>query len=709
MQRSHASAWPRGRPSVERFFQFSLLGLVASGYLAVAGSGYLDTATIALTAAGLALRGLVVCGIVRLDLPDRTVTLITLGYTGFFPLDYFLLSREFLTATIHLVFFLAVIKILTAKTNRDYLYTAAIASVELLAAALLSIDIDFFLFLALYLLFAIAALTSGEIRRSTRQAAATARSGLKRFYPRLALHSALITLGILSIAAGLFFLLPRTAEAAFSRLISHRFYLPGFSSEVTLGEFGEVRTASRPVMHIRIFSSETPGGLKWRGRALAEFDGKRWSEPGRANQAVPVENGHADLEPSAGRRPGRHINYHVDLDAFGTDALFFAGVPEMVDLRYSFLLRTATGSYRLGHQSSRGVHYDAYSRLEDPPETSPAPYPAPILPLQARSDYLQLPPLDPRIPELARAMTAGAATDLDRARAIERRLRADYGYTLELPDHEVADPLAYFLFTRKQGHCEYFASAMTVMLRTAGIPARLATGFQSGVYNPITDFWLVRASDAHAWVEAWLAGRGWTTFDPTPPDPNRAAPSALAGFALYLDAARTLWSHWVVNFDPSRQGALADRFDEAARLAGIRWFDSLWDTGNTWEQRVAGWLRRFGVALAAATLLAVGLRMFGPRSIRALRLRLRVERARRSPATAADATLLYQRMLAILERRGYHKPPWFTSAEFAASIPASPLAALVAEFTATYNALRFGRRTPDRPRISTLLEELGQR
>jgi hypothetical protein len=101
--------------------------------------------------------------------------------------------------------------------------------------------------------------------------------------------------------------------------------------------------------------------------------------------------------------------------------------------------------------------------------------------------------------------------------------------------------------------------------------------------------------------------------------------------------------------------------------------------------------------------------MFGPRSIRALRLRLRVERARRSPATAADATLLYQRMLAILERRGHHKPPWFTPAEFAASIPASPLAALVAEFTATYNALRFGRRAPDRPRISTLLEELRQR
>ena len=712
MLRSHASAWPRGRPSVERFFQFSLLGLVASGYLAVAGSGYLDTPTIALTAAGLVFRGLVIRGFVRLDLPDRTVTLITLGYTGFFALDYFLLSREFLTATVHLVFFLAVMKILTAKTNRDYLYTAAIAIVELLAAALLSIDFNFFLFLALYLLFAIATLTSGEIRRSTGRAAATARSGLKRFYPRLALHSALITLGILSLTAVLFFLLPRTAEAAFSRLISHRFYLPGFSSEVTLGEFGEIKTASRPVMHIRIFSSETPGGLKWRGRALAEFDGKRWSEPGRANQAVPVENGHADLEPSANRRSGRHINYHVDLDAFGTDALFFAGVPEMVDLRYPFLLRTATGSYRLGYQSPQGVHYDAYSRLEDPPETSPAPYPEPILPLRARSDYLQLPPLDPRIPDLARTMTAGCpmgpATDLERARVIERRLRADYGYTLELPDHEVADPLAYFLFTRKQGHCEYFASAMTVMLRTAGIPARLATGFQSGVYNPITDFWLVRASDAHAWVEAWIPGRGWTTFDPTPPDPNRRSFALLTKLGLYLDAAGTFWQEWVVSYDIGRQGTLADRLEQGARSMGIRWFDSLSGLNWNWHLRAAAWFRRYGAGIPIGLALGVAIWVLGPRLVRLLRIRSRVERVRRGQATVADATLLYERMLDLLKRRGYQKPAWFTPTEFARSLPSGQLGTAVTEFTGQYNALRFGRRTEVAPRLSMILDELGR-
>src|SRR4029077_2843038 len=184
--------------SVERFFQFSLLGLVASGYLAVAGSGYLDTPTVALTTAGLLLRGLLICGAWRFDMSERATTLATVAYAGFFLADYFLISRDFLTATVHLVFFLAVIKVLTSRTSRDYLYTAVIAFLELLAAAILSVNISFFLFLALYLLFAIAALTSGEIRRSIDRSPVTARSGLRNFYPRLGILSVSVTLGILT-------------------------------------------------------------------------------------------------------------------------------------------------------------------------------------------------------------------------------------------------------------------------------------------------------------------------------------------------------------------------------------------------------------------------------------------------------------------------------------------------------------------------------
>src|SRR3954453_10119045 len=172
---------PRAETSVERFFQLALLGLVTSGYLAVTGSGYLDSATVILTAAGLLVRGLWICGLIRLEISERATTLVTLAYTGFFVLDYFLLSRDFLSATVHLLFFLAVMKILTARTNRDYLYTAIIAFLELLAAGILSVNFNFLLFLSLYPLFAIAALTSGEIRRSSHQSTAMARTGLKSF------------------------------------------------------------------------------------------------------------------------------------------------------------------------------------------------------------------------------------------------------------------------------------------------------------------------------------------------------------------------------------------------------------------------------------------------------------------------------------------------------------------------------------------------
>jgi protein-glutamine gamma-glutamyltransferase len=701
MARSPATA----AVSVERFFQFSLLGLVASGYLAVAGSGYLDTATILLTAAGLLLRGLLIAGIVALDISEQTATLLAVSYIGFFAVDYFLLSRDFLTATVHLVFFLAVMKILTAKTNRDYLYTAAIAFLELMAAAILSVDLNFFVFLALYLLFAMAALTSAEIRRSLYRSPATARGGLRRFHPRLAMLSTFVTLAILGLTGGLFFLLPRTANAAFARLISHRIYLPGFSNQVTLGEIGEIKTTSQPIMHIAIFSRDVLAGLKWRGGALIQFDGRRWSNPPTLGEKMLVENREIDF-PSDGLRARRGLNYHVDLNAVDTTALFFAGTPLKLRIGQGFdVYRSETGSYRLDRLPPQGFGYDAYSRLEEPPENAPPDFSA-ILPPAERQQYLQLPRLDPRIPQLARAMAAGLGTDLARARAIERRLRTQYGYTLELPNRELADPLANFLFTRKKGYCEYFASAMTVMLRSLGIPARLATGFQSGIYNPLSELWLVRASDAHTWVEAWIPGYGWATFDPTPPDPNPPGLALLSRLGLYVDAAQTFWQEWVVSYDLNHQGTLSYRMEIAARRLGIRWLDSLSGFRSDWQAQWIAWLRRSAPGIVAALACLGFLGMFAPRLLRVLLLHRRVRRARRGHAGSGDATLLYQRMLDVLKRRGYQKPPWFTPAEFAATVSPPGLATAVAEFTTAYNEWRFGGRTDLAPRLSVLLDEL---
>ena len=704
MARSDSSA----AVSVERFFRFALLGLVASGFLAVAGSGYLDTPTVVFVAAGLALGALAAAGVSRLEVSERTAAVAIAAYAGFFLLDLLALSHNLPAAAVHLAFFLVVARTLTARATGDYLYVAIMAFLELLAGALLSVDFGFFLALALFVLFAMAALTGAEIRRSMGRSKATARGGLRRFHSRLALLSLFIAVGILALTAGLFFLLPRTAEAALSRL-ARSVHEPGFADQVTLGQMGGARNTSRAVMHIRIWSSEDPGPLKWRGAALGDFDGRRWSNLARQSTYFRVENGHVDLEDIDHGR-GRRLNYHVDFDALDAEALFFAGLPEKVDLQSTYLVRGAEGNYTLGGPPPGQVHYDAYSLLDEPPESPSWRYPPPVLSLRERERYLELPDrVDARIPALARAMAGAGGSDVQRARAIEAALRRDYGYSLKGPDREAADPLADFLFVRRKGYCEYFASAMAVMLRTQGIPARLATGFQSGEYNPVSELWVVRASDAHSWVEAWMPGRGWSTFDPTPPDPNPRGAGLLARAGLYLDAAQTFWGEWVVGYDEGRQGTLSDRMEQGARRMGIRWYDALAAVQTGWKTYSRTVTRRALVRVAVVAGAVLWVWFLGPPLVRLLRARRRVDRVRRGQASVGDATLLYERMLRILKRRGFQKPAWFTPAEFAGSLPPGPVGAAVGEFTAAYNAMRFGGRTSVAPRLSLLLDTLVRR
>ena len=697
MSRSPANA----AASVERFFQFALWGLVVSGYLAVAGSGYLDAPTVMLTGAGLLARALLISGALRFDISPKLVVALTLVYVGFFPLDYFFLSRAFIQSTVHLVFFLAVIQILTSRTNRDYFFMATIAFLELLAAAILSTNSNFFLFLTLYLLFAMAAFTSAEIRRSMQKRVTVARSGLRRFHPRLAALTAVITVGILGLTAGLFFMLPRTADAALRRLVSKRFYLPGFSNQFTLGEIGEIKTTSRPVMHVQFSDGQAPANLKWRGATLSDFNGRAWFEPSTDPRWIPaVAKGVFQLaDDRQRRRLGRSVHYHIRLNSIDSDVLFFAGRPDSVYLKQLTIMARGDGSYRLGHPPAEGFFYDVYGWLGDTGAED-------FLGTRERRQYLSLPPmLDPRIPELARNTVRGLDNDADRAFAVARYLRRAYGYTLELPSHEVADPLAYFLFTRKKGHCEYFASAMAVMLRTLGIPSRLVTGFQSGIFNPLTDLYVIRASDAHSWVEAWLPGRGWTTFDPTPPDPSPGANALLTKLALYEDAVETFWQEWVVSYDLGHQATLADRMEQAGRRVSLRWLDRMFDMGDNWTS-ARSWLVHTGLWWLLALACGVVGAWSAPKLWRVWRTRLGVWRLRRGQVSVADATLLYRRMLKLLKRRGYDKPAWFTPYEFACSLPPSEVGMLVLQFTSAYNALRFGGQADAAPRLSELLEEL---
>jgi len=702
------NAVPTGVVSpVDRFFQFSLLGLLASGYLAVLGSGYLDVPTIVITAAALLLRGLITAGVLRLEFRPGMVTAATLAYIAFYPIDYFYISGAFIPSAVHLVFFVAVAKILTAKTNRDYLLLKVIAFLELLAACVLSTSLNFFAFLLLFLILGVATFTSGEMRESGSKHESANRISGRGLSIRLTAVAVFVSAGILVITAALFFFLPRTARAAFQHLVSHRYHLAGFSNRVALGEIGEIKKENTPVMHVRMDRPEDRGlALKWRGASLASFNGRVWSSLQGMGQAIrPDRGGQVQLDDARLRPGARHISYAVYLNDIASDALFFAGTPEFLRID-STVIRRAGGNYSVGFGDARNISYQVYSRL-DPAnsENLTDDYLAPLTgPL--RKEYLQTPPIDPRVSELAQTIVGAEPSPAIEARLIEQYLQTHYGYTLELPAIEPVDPIAEFLFRRKKGHCEYFASAMAVMLRDVDIPSRVVTGFQSGVYNPISGSQLIRTSDAHSWVEAWIPRRGWVTFDPTPADPNPPRLSLWTRLGFYTDAAEVFWQDWVVNYNLDRQLQLATKMGQSSRHVGLNWFDRLGLAGPRWWGALSDFAKRYGVLFSSVAVLALLMVLFGKDGWNWWNTRRRVLRVQRGEAEASDATLLYQRMLKVLRSRGIEKPAWLTPCEFARVVEEPEVALLVDDLTSAYNELRFGGHAEAAGRMVVLLERL---
>ena len=680
--------------TISRFYVLSHFALVVCGYLAVAGSGTLDAPTIALTAAGLAIRALMLTGLIRWQPTEAQLAALILAYFGYYALDWYAISKDFLAATVHLVFFAAVARVLTAATPRHYFQVKVIAFLELLAASILSGNLTYFLFLAAFLLCAVATFAVTEVHKASGFATHVHKTDSRRFSRRLAVLTVAISLGVLTIASGLFFVLPRTARAAFKYFPPVPYHLTGFANEVRLGEIGEIKQSSAPVMHIRIFSNRKPTSVRWKGSSLASFDGVRWFNADEREEMIRLQGGLTRLYGSLeANRFRARIGYEVQLNPEAGGALFFTGTPEILQMQSPYVLRNTGGGLRVPYTPSEQIRYGAYSLTDDPP-------PASLEPLtdERRTLYLVLPATDPRVAALARQITANAVTDAERARAIEHHLETSYPYTLDLPKQAVPDPIADFLFDRRRGHCEYFASSMAVMLRTIGIPSRVATGFQPGEFNSLTGWHVIRASDAHSWVEAWLPGRGWTPFDPTPSAP----PSMFAWLSkagLFWDAAEVFWQEWVLSYNVDRQVQLAWRTELAAPRAAL-------DAGEAVRQFAqSAWAFAKGNAKPAAAILALIAAFFfaGPPFVRWLRDQSRRRRIQRGKVELTDAAILYQRMLAMLARYGYRKQEWITPREFTQTMYPPEVAAIASEATERYYEFRFGGRAASAARM---LEEL---
>jgi hypothetical protein len=292
----------------------------------------------------------------------------------------------------------------------------------------------------------------------------------------------------------------------------------------------------------------------------------------------------------------------------------------------------------------------------------------PLTPTE-RGRHLQLPALPPEVRRLAREVRAGAPDAETAARRISAHLSGNYRYTLALTRQSARPPLEEFLFVRRSGNCEYFAAAMAVMLRSEGIPSRVVAGFQHGEWNPYGRYFMVRLSDAHSWVEAYIEGRGWVAFDPAPRG-EAAAAAARGPVSLYLDAARMRWYRYIVNWSLRDQVQLAQSVHRQASDLRV---------GLSWPR---GWRVSPALVAVGGAVIVVALAWLVGRPGPA--------RGRGGPAAAMPA--FYGRALRILARRGLSPAGAETARQFAARVQAaSPdRADAFARLTRHYERARFG-------------------
>ncbi len=633
-------------------------------------------------------------------------------YLPVFYIDFRFFSRSLPGSTLNLLLFLAAVKLLTRDRDRDVMHLFLISFGAVLCASLMTMDVTFLFCLTLFL---ITALNSLVLLEMTRGSAKARQSGMIRplVAPRnlrdkefvlfsgfpiksLALLALALASSVTALAIPLFLILPRVMLGAQPRLASVPGLLSGFSETVELGVLGNIQESNAPVMKVRVDlpSASLPAGLKWRGIALERFDGRSWSRNDTAVSRIPTEAGYFKVQQTTQGADILVQNFY--LEPLATDVVFGSHKVLAVSTDLGWVERDASDNLFVRGRSAGTSRYTAVSDITRPDPMLFPDYSAES-PRDVAACCLDVPPLDPRIGGVARTVTASVSSPYRKARALEAYLRTAYAYSLELKGTPRSpDPLAMFLFEVRSGHCEYFATAMAVMLRELGIPARLVNGFQVGEYNPLSNHWTVLQRDAHSWVEAYLPPYGWVEFDPTPTRPPESRSAFLSAVSRLFDALDLWWTADLLNFDFRKQARLVSA--ARASLQGLR---------QSGRELAGGSLRRLGavfnglrswrpavlpaaliVVAAAAVLLSVSLI---PRCRFALRRFLRLICG--SPVRFRTETVvrLYEEALECLRRRGRERAGSQTPLEFSRELAGEAFGETFSSFTTLYNRVRFGR------------------
>lgn len=419
------------------------------------------------------------------------------------------------------------VKFLGKKTVRDYLQIYLISILLLAGSALLSLDMEFaaYLLLMIFLLsFSAVALTF----YSQDNDSALSADVLKK----LALKSLLIPIMAVPLTALLFLILPRTSYPFMNFLNRDSGAVSGFTDSVRLGGISDIQADDSIIMRVRMQKIDGTM-LYWRGIVLDSFDGISWKS---SVSEMP--------EPQLKHFiKGENISYTVYLEPYNNNYLFYLDKPFYTS--QANLIRLEGLTYKMPWDINRRIKYEAVSVVSDTFNEYNI----------NKAAYLQLPDRNfDKIRQLVNDI-ARDKSELESANEILKYLKSgEYKYTLtNLPIS--TNPLEEFIFNYKQGNCEFFASAMAVMLRLRGIPARIIGGYAGGYYNDIGGYYAIPQKNAHVWVEAYIETKGWVRFDPTSA-PLAAFSSLPGGFSkirAFFDSVSYYWNALIINYDFSKQ------------------------------------------------------------------------------------------------------------------------------------------------------------
>ncbi len=709
------------------YFRASSYAMVACGALTLAVSGgmslELTLAFVALLCLAWNLEGS------RWQLTERIGLVVVLLSLPLFYLDWkYQMSigeareRIGVSALAHLILFLSAVKLLQVKADRDWVFLYLISFFEVLLAAGLSLSPFYLVMIGLYTLSALCTIVSFEIRKAGRSVNATetrllvapdstlVRRMIKRRAQRpygVARRLPLVAVGLLllifALALPLFFIVPRYGNSAFARSSGGMTGFVGFSENVELGSIGRLQQSNEIVMRVRVedAQSERHRNLRWRGVALDYFDGRHWRRSRGGGALIYPSNERGLFQLGTTEDLQRLTTQTFFVEPVDTPVLFAA--PRVVALQAGFsnIQRDTEGSLSgVRHEQGR-ISYRVYSDTTEPDEELLRADNEPYLSPAAR--YLQLPErLDPRVEKLAGEVIerSGARTRYDKARAIEAHLQTEYGYTLDLKIGR-QEPLADFLFRVREGHCEYFATALAVMLRTQGIATRVVNGFQTGAYNDASDTYTVTQREAHSWVEVYFPETGaWVTFDPTPAagrGPVEAGGGLGASLGKYAEALEMLWIQYVVSYDKQEQRSLVtsvrNKLSDYRQAIGeeLSWIKSAagdWLNSLLYGDAQGSFTRWRAIALLLAGVLALVLFALGARRIYRLGFWRGLRFWQREGRTAS-AVEFYERMTKALAARGLRRAESETPLEFAATVGVAE----ALQITNAYNRVRYGEHS----------------